>query len=411
MAKLALTSTTYAGEALAGFVASTVIENDSTARGLYTVHEDIKYKGIIQVVDDVVKLIDPAAAFTDQATTADISEKVLTPVQMEFHKQEDYSNLYKSWNSSMLRSGQPNNYNAPESLADFMVERYMTKIRTAHERLFWLGKASVQEATVTSYTGLIPKLITGIATDVSGTKLTDTNYAFSAITAATGVMTVVSTANFRSGDVISIVALSTGTTTETTADIFGNATSTSVLGQSYVITVASATTLVLKRNINKQQTTRGTATFSTNNTGGGTIQYINVSNVATQLAAVYAQLDYSAYSDPEFNLMVPLHVAMAYQTKQGELATNQLGALAESKTMKYNGMNLQVMPFFPANTIVAAHKKNLHMGTDLLSDKNQLKIVYTGDSTADEYVRLRCGFSSDGQYTNGGEISVFYPLA
>jgi hypothetical protein len=413
MAKLDVSTfaTTYAGEDLSGFVASTVIENDSISRGLVTVHENVKKRAVIQIVDDVVKLRDPAAAFTDQATTTAISEKYLDPVQFEFHKQEDYSELYKSWQSSKLKAGQMNNYNSPQDLADFMVERYLTKIKVANERLFWLGKASVQEATMTSYTGLIPKLITGASSDVSGYKLTSTAYAFSAITAATGVMTVSSTAAFRDGDVVTITALSTGTTTETTTDIFGNATSGSVLGQSYIVTVGSATTLVLKRNLNKQQTTRGTATFATNNTGGGTIQYINVSNVATVLASVYAQLDYAAFDDPNFNLMIPLHVAKAYQTKQGELATNQLGALALPKTMKYNDMNLQVMTFFPGNTIIGAAQKNLHLGTDLLSDKNMLKVVYTGDTTADEYVRMRAGMSSDGNYVNGGEISLWYPSA
>lgn len=413
MAKLDVSTfaTTYAGEDLSGFVASTVIENDTVSRGLVTVHENVKKRGVIQIIDDVVKLRDPSAAFTDQATTTAISEKYLDPVQFEFHKQEDYSELYKSWNSSKLKSGQMNNYNAPEDLADFMVQRYLSKIRVANERLFWLGKSSVQEATMTAYTGLIPKLITGASSDVSGYKLTSTALAFSAITASTGTMTVSSTANFRDGDVVTITALSTGTTTETTTDIFGNATNVSVLGQSYIVTVGSPTTLILKRNLNKQQTTRGTATFATNNTGGGVIQFINVSNVATVLASVYAQLDYAAYDDPSFNIMIPLHVAKAYQTKQGELATNQLGALAMPKTMAYNDMKLQVMTFFPGNTIVCSAQKNLHLGTDLLSDKNSLKVVYTGDATADEYVRMRAGMSSDGNYVNGGEISLWYPAA
>lgn len=407
MAKLALTTNTYAGEEAQGYVASTLLENDSATRGLYTIHPNVKKREVILLADDEVKLQTPAAAFTDQATTAAIDEKYLDPVAFEFHKQEDYSALVNSWLSQKQPAGEAGRYVAPQDLYDFMVMRYQSKLKVACERLWWLGKSSVQEATFSaSYTGMLPKLIAG--SDVSKTTLSSTAYAFSAITAATGLMTVVSTAAYRDGDVVTITALSTGTTTETTTDIFGNATSVSVLGQSYIVQVASATTLKLVRNVNKAQTNRTAATFSTNNTGGGTIQCINVSNVATVLAGVYATLDWASYDDPNYNLMVPLHVAKAYQTKQGELATNQLGALAFEKTLAYNNMKLQVMPFFPGNTILGANSKNLHFGTDLLSDVNTLSVVDTRYTTGDKYIRMRAGMCSDGNYTNGGEISLFY---
>jgi hypothetical protein len=407
MAKLALTTNTYTGEEAQGYVASTLLENDSATRGLYTIHPNVKKREVILLADDEVKLQTPAAAFTDQATTAAIDEKYLDPVAFEFHKQEDYSALVNSWLSQKQPAGEAGRYVAPQDLYDFMVMRYQSKLKVACERLWWLGKSSVQEATFSaSYTGMLPKLIAG--SDVSKTTLSSTAYAFSAITAATGLMTVVSTAAYRDGDVVTITALSTGTTTETTTDIFGNATSVSVLGQSYIVQVASATTLKLVRNVNKAQTNRTAATFSTNNTGGGTIQCINVSNVATVLAGVYATLDWASYDDTNYNLMVPLHVAKAYQTKQGELATNQLGALAFEKTLAYNNMKLQVMPFFPGNTILGANSKNLHFGTDLLSDVNTLSVVDTRYTTGDKYIRMRAGMCSDGNYTNGGEISLFY---
>lgn len=407
MAKIALTTNTYAGEVAQGFVASTLLENDSATRGLYTIHPNVKKREVILLADDQVKLQTPAAAFTDQATTAAIDEKYLDPVAFEFHKQEDYSALVDSWLTTRQPAGESGRYVAPEDLYMHMINRYQRKLKIATERLWWLGKASVQEATFSAtYTGMIPKLVAG--SDVSKTTLSSTSYAFSAITASTGLMTVVSTANFRDGDVITITTLSTGTTTETTVDIFGNATSVSVLNQSYIVQVASSTTLKLVRNVNKAQTNRTAATFSTNNTGGGTIQYVNVSNVATVLAGVYATLDYAAYDDPNFNLMVPLHIAKAYQTKQGELATNQLGALAMEKTLAYNNMKLQVMPFFPGNVILGASQSNLHFGTDLLSDMNTLEVVDTRFTTGDKYIRLRTGMSSDGNYTNGNEISLFY---
>lgn len=410
MAKLALTTNTYAGEPLEGFIASTIIENGSNERGLYTLHTNVKKRSVLFTADDVVKLRAPSAAFTDQNTTAAIDEKYLDPVSFEFHKQEEYSALADSWFATKQPAGEMGKYTSPTALADHMVNRYLMQIKAASERLWWLGKASVQEFTnAASYTGMLPKLIAGA--DVSKTKLSSTEMAFSAITAATGLVTVSSTANLRDGDVVSITALSTGTTIETTTDIFGTATTTALVGQSYHIRVASATTFVLVRNVNKAQTTRGTATFSVNNTGGGVIQFINVSNVATVLSNLYSTLDYSAYDNPSFNICVPLHVARAYQVKQGELATAQIGGLSGGKTMAYNDMKIQVMNYFPGNTILACKQSNLHFGTDLLSDANNLKVIYTGDTTGDEYVRMRAGLCHDGNYTNGQEITLFYPSA
>jgi len=234
MAKFAFTTNTYAGEELEGFVASTLLESDTIDRGLVTVHENVKKRAVIKIVDDAVKLQTPAALFNDQGTTAAQDEKYLDPVAMEFMKQEDWSGLIASWEARKLAPGELRNYDGTVDLSEFMINRYLGKLRIAYDRLFWRGKANVQEATfAATYTGLIPKLIAG--SDVSSTKLSDTAYAFSAITAATGIMTVVSTANFRSGDVITITALSTGTTTETTPDIFGVAGSGSVLNQSYIV--------------------------------------------------------------------------------------------------------------------------------------------------------------------------------
>ena len=410
MAKFAFTTNTYAGEELEGFVASTLLESDTIDRGLVTVHENVKKRAVIKIVDDAVKLQTPAALFNDQGTTAAQDEKYLDPVAMEFMKQEDWSGLIASWEARKLAPGELRNYDGTVDLSEFMINRYLGKLKIAYDRLYWRGKANVQEATfAATYTGLIPKLIAG--SDVSSTKLSDTAYAFSAITAATGIMTVVSTANFRSGDVITITALSTGTTTETTPDIFGVAGSGSVLNQSYIVTVASTTTLKLVRNINRAQTDRVAATFATNNTGGGTIQYVNVSNVATVLSNVWAQLDYTAYTDPDFNVMIPAHVARAYATKQGELGVNQVGSLAVPKTMDYNGMKLQIMNHFPANTILGANKMNLHFATDLTSDVNNLSVINLKETTGDKVVRMTAGMSSDGNYVNGGEITLFYPLA
>lgn len=56
MAQFTFTNNTYAGEALAGFMASTLLEADSVKRGLLTVINDVKSRKVILDVDDDVVL-------------------------------------------------------------------------------------------------------------------------------------------------------------------------------------------------------------------------------------------------------------------------------------------------------------------------------------------------------------------
>ena len=72
MAQFTFTNNTYAGEALAGFMASTLLEADSVKRGLLTVINDVKSRKVILDVDDDVVLQDPSGTFADQGTTAGV---------------------------------------------------------------------------------------------------------------------------------------------------------------------------------------------------------------------------------------------------------------------------------------------------------------------------------------------------
>ena len=56
MPQFTFTNNTYAGEALAGFMASTLLEADSVKRGLLTVINDVKARKVILDVDDDVVL-------------------------------------------------------------------------------------------------------------------------------------------------------------------------------------------------------------------------------------------------------------------------------------------------------------------------------------------------------------------
>jgi hypothetical protein len=382
MAQFTFTNNTYAGEALAGFMASTLLEADSVKRGLLTVINDVKSRKVILDVDDDVILQDPSGLFNDQGTTASQTESYLDPVIYEFMKQEQWDKLAQSWEAQSLKPGAFMDYEGVVDLSDFMIQRYLTKIQIANERLYWLGKASTKEATFTAaFPGLLPTIANASGVYKVGLSKSSTSMAATAIS-ATGVVTVSSTATLADGDVVTITGV-TGTIKDTTNGTPG----IDVQGQSYFIQIASATTFKLVRNYNEVNT-RKPATFAGTSTAA-TVSYINASNVLDVLTGVYAQLDPADRSQEDFNLQIPFHVGYAYAQAQANKAVNVLNAFTDSKKMDYLGVPLQLMNHWQANTILGARSSNLFLGVDLLGDASELSTVYMKPYTNDNIVRMK----------------------
>lgn len=401
MAQFQFTSNTYAGEALAGFMASTLLEADSVKRGLLTVINDVKSRKVILNVDDEVKLQDPSGIFNDQNTTALQDERYLDPVVFEFMKQEQWDKLIQSWEVSKIGAGSFKDYEGVVELSDFMVQRYLTKIQIANERLYWLGKDATKEAT---FTAAFPGLLPSIAADGSVYKVNIStqagrSFAASAI-AATGIVTVASTANLRDGDVVTIL-VTAGAIAESTV---GGTNNAALLNneQSYFITVIDATTFKLVRNYNDINT-RKAATF-TGVATAATVSFINVSNVLSVLGGVYSTLDPADRKQEDFKLQIPEHVGYAYAQAQAEKAVNVLNAFPDPKKMDYLGIPLELMGHWKANTILGARTSNLFLGVDLLGDASELSTVYMKPYTNDNVVRMKARMKAAVNYEFANEL-------
>ncbi|NHA04103.1 hypothetical protein G7092_09860 [Mucilaginibacter sp. HC2] len=397
MAQFTFTNNTYAGEALAGFMASTLLEADSVKRGLLTVINDVKSRKVILDVDDDVVLQNPSGLFTDQGTTAQQTESYLDPVVYEFMKQEQWDKLAQSWEAQALKPGAFMDYEGIVDLSDFMVQRYLTKIQIANERLYWLGKNATKEAAFTAdFAGLLPTIAAASGVYKVDLGKSATSMAATAIDAS-GIVTVADTASLRDGDVVTITNV-TGSSKDTTNGIPG----INVQGQSYFIKVASATSFKLVRNFNEVNT-RKPATFTGTSTAA-TVSYINASNVLGVLAGIYAQLDPADRSQSDFNLQIPLHVGYAYAQAQADRAVNVLNAFADPKKMDYLGLPLQLMNHWQANTILGARSSNLFLGVDLLGDASELSTVYMKPYTNDNVVRMKARMKAAVNYKFANEL-------
>jgi len=397
MAQFTFTNNTYAGEALAGFMASTLLEADSVKRGLLTVINDVKSRKVILDVDDEVVLQDPSGVFADQGTTALQNESYLDPVVYEFMKQEQWDKLVQSWEAQSLKPGAFMDYEGVVDLSDFMVQRYLTKIQIANERLYWLGKSATQEAAFTAgFTGLLPSISAASGVYKVGLGKPASSMEATAID-GTGLVTVADTSALFDGDVVTITN-TTGNSMDTTNGTPGIA----IAGQSYFIQVASATTIKLVRNYNAINS-RKAATF-TGTLTAATVSYINAGNVLSVLSGVYAQLDPADRAQDDFNLQIPLHVGYAYAQAQANKATNVLNAFTDPKQMDYLGMPLQLMNHWQANTILGARTSNLFLGVDLLGDESSLSTVYMQPYTNDNVVRMKARMKAAVNFKFANEI-------
>lgn len=405
MAQFSFNSTSYGGEALAGFMASTLLEADSVKRGLLTVVNDVKYKTAILDVDDDIKLQEPSGMFTDQGTTTTQKETYLEPVVYEFMKQEQWDNLVKTWEAQRLAPGSFGDYEGVVDLSDFMVQRYLSKIQIANERLYWLGKASTPEAVFTKpFKGLLPSIAESTDAYKVGLGKTATSMSVSGISTS-GVVTVTSTSTLNDGDVVTFSATSSTTLKDTTNGGAG----VDLLNQSYFIKVESATTFSLKRNYNAINS-RKPATFSGTAITSGTISFINASNVLGVLNSVYSQLDPADRSQEDFNLQIPLHVGYAYAQAQANNATNVLNAFTDKKKMDYLGLPLQLMNHWQANTILGARSSNLFLGVDLLGDQSELSTVYMKPYTNDNVVRMKARMKAAVNFKFANELFYLAPV-
>jgi len=278
-----------------------------------------------------------------------------------------------------------------------MVQRYLTKIQIANERLYWLGKSSTKEATFTaSFNGLLPSIAADSGVFKVNLGKPATSMAATAID-ATGLVTVSDTSTLADGDVVTIT-LVTGTSKDTTNGTPG----ISIQGQSYFIQIASATSFKLVRNYNEINS-RLPASFSGTSTAAN-ISYINVSNVLQVLGSVYAQLDPADRIQSDFNLQVPLHVGYAFAQAQANKALNVINAFTDMKKMDYLGIPLQIMNHWQANTVLGARSSNLFLGVDLLGDASELSTVYLKPYTNDDVVRMKARMKAAVNYKFANEI-------
>jgi hypothetical protein len=131
-------------------------------------------------------------------------------------------------------------------------------------------------------------------------------------------------------------------------------------------------------------------------TSGGSSAIISGSitsaNVLSVLNSTVDTIPNTVYGKEDLLLYVPTNVAKAYQQAlaggaQGANGYNNQLNVGE-KPMNFNGIEIVLCPGMASSTIVAAQKSNLHFGTGLLSDYNQVKVLDMADLDGSQNFRI-----------------------
>ena len=151
-----VTSTSYAGEAAAQYIAAALLSAKTLDNKYVTIMPNVKYKEVIQklAVDGIVQ--DASCDFTTSGSVT-ISERVITPKELQVNLQLCKQNFVASWEA--LQLGFSAFDEIPKSFNDYLISYVGGFIAQATEQSIWTGSAS----TNGQFGGFQPALSASIA--------------------------------------------------------------------------------------------------------------------------------------------------------------------------------------------------------------------------------------------------------
>ena len=134
-----ITATSYAGEAAAQYIAAALLSAKTLDNKYVTIMPNVKYKEVIQklAVDGIVQ--DASCDFVTSGSVT-ISERVITPKELQVNLQLCKQNFVASWEA--LQLGFSAFDEIPKSFNDYLVSYVGGIVAQATEQSIWTGSAS-----------------------------------------------------------------------------------------------------------------------------------------------------------------------------------------------------------------------------------------------------------------------------
>ena len=172
MATTTSVTTTYAGESAGKWVAAALLSAPTLKNELITLMPNVKYKQVLHKLATDGLLKDATCDFTPTSTVT-ISERILTPKELQVNVQLCKSDFVDTWQA--LEMGYSAHDVLPKSFADYLLAYMSDKVAAANEVSIWNGAAGTSGAFNGFMTLLASDADLPAAQEVAGTTLTAAN--------------------------------------------------------------------------------------------------------------------------------------------------------------------------------------------------------------------------------------------
>lgn len=158
-----INSTSYAGEAAAEFISPAILAADSIANNYITLHENVKYKQVLQKLSGF-NLQAAGCDFSADAGSLDLDEVVLQVTDLMVNEQLCKADFRQSWMALQTGRGYINDQ-IPPSFEAYLLLYLAGKVSESIEYNIWEGNYDYTDGgtdgTYTSFDGILAKIVAG----------------------------------------------------------------------------------------------------------------------------------------------------------------------------------------------------------------------------------------------------------
>ena len=134
-----ITGSTYAGEFAGKYLGAALLSADTLDKGAITILPNVKYKAAMKVgaFSNLVRSAD--CDFDSSTSTLTLTEKVLTPTELQVNLQICKKELHSDWEAAQM--GFSAFDELPPLFSDFVIARVAAEVAKATETSIWSGSA------------------------------------------------------------------------------------------------------------------------------------------------------------------------------------------------------------------------------------------------------------------------------
>jgi len=169
MANPTITGSSYAGEFAGKYLAAALLSADTLDKGTISILPNVKYKAAMKVgsFSNLVRSAD--CDFDSTTSTMTLTEKVLTPTELQVNLQICKKQLHSDWEAAQM--GFSAFDELPPLFSDFVIAQVAAEVANATETSIWQGSAG--EGDFDGFSTLLAA--DGDVVDVTGSAITASN--------------------------------------------------------------------------------------------------------------------------------------------------------------------------------------------------------------------------------------------